>query len=340
MEKVISFQVNDLKLRVKETLQINGVNEEIAECVTNVIIDAEVRGHASHGVGLLPVYLKRVKEGGIKKDITTEWISKFGSIGILDAKGGFGQVAALEAATWCSNMAIENGIAAVGIRNNNHIGMLAAYRKPFQDKGVVGLLLNISGPSVSAPGTIKATLGSNTFCLVTPTSMENEPFVVDLGTGVVSAGKIRNALAHGEQIPKGWLKDKDGKESIHPEDLDKGGSIPLFGQYKGLGVSIIAEVLAGMLGGKTISPYVNKQRKYPNLPMNCSQLFIGISKYAFELEEMDSFIQGLKNAVLDGYSEPPKDPFFPNQVELNHSLKVKEQGIVLPYQLVKDMGWV
>lgn len=202
----IVFKTDELYKKVVKSLNSAGVSESDAESISNVLIDAEIRGHSSHGVGLLPVYLQRVAKGGINLNVKPVWETVFSSVGVINSQGGFGQLAAMEAAKWCAVKAKEFGISAVGIRNNNHIGMLAAYRRPFQDHNVVGLLLNISGPSVSAPGTVKATLGSNTFCLITPETTKHEPFVVDLGTGIVAAGKIRNALASGKEVPEEWVR--------------------------------------------------------------------------------------------------------------------------------------
>ncbi|MCL6443033.1 MAG: Ldh family oxidoreductase [Alicyclobacillus sp.] len=336
---VVTFSVNELTKRIMTTLCSVGISDSVAERVTKVLVDAEVRGHSSHGVGLLPTYLKRVAHGGIDGQAEPQWETKFGSVGILDARGGFGQLAALEAAEWCAKQAAENGIAAAAIRNNNHVGMLAAYRWPFQQRNVVGLLLNISGPSVSAPGATKATLGSNTFCLIAPTA-KDEPFVVDLGTGVVAAGKIRTALVQGKSVPSEWLQDKNGKPSTNPADLDAGGSIPVFGGYKGLGVTIIAEVLAGMLGGKTVSPLVNKQRKYFDKPMNCSQLFIGLSVQAFGLVNLDDLIKTLHNAVVDGYPVPPQPPYFPNQAEMMSTKQAFTSGISIAYKVAEELQWI
>lgn len=335
----VKFSKEELYNLVVHTLIGVGVESSTAKCVSDLLIDAEVRGHSSHGVGLLPVYLERIKQGGIKANNEPTLISQFGSVVVLDANGCFGQVAANKAAEWCTEHAVRNGISAVGIRNNNHIGSLAGYRWPFQKNNVVGLLLNISGPSVAAPGASKATIGSNTYCLICPQDHTEEPFVVDLGTGIVAGGKIRSALTKGQNIPKEWLIDKDGNASCNPSDLDNGGCIPIFGGYKGLGISIIAEVLAGMLAGNTISPEVKKQRKFPDTSMGCSQLFIGLSKEAFGIRDIDLLIENLEKYILEGYMEKPKEPYFPNQVELEHAKRVKESGIILPRKLIEILEW-
>lgn len=338
-KKTKNYNINDLGQLVVDSLLKVGVDYDSATCVSNLLIDAEIRGHSSHGISLLPVYLHRIQEGGINIEKKPEIEVDFGAVGTIDAHGSIGQVAATKAAEWCAQKAEDYGVSAIGIKNNNHIGMLAGYRESFVQHNIVGLLLNISGPSVAPPKASKATLGSNTFCLITPYDNQEEPFVIDLGTGVVAAGKIRSALKNKEEIPENWLIDKDGNHSKNPEDLDNGGSIPVFGEHKGLGMSLIAEVLAGILGGNTISPEVKKQRKHPDMAMNCSQLFIGLSKEIFNVKDPELLINELEHSVFKGYKTPPSKPYFPNHKEINHQRYIKENGISLPASLTEELGW-
>jgi LDH2 family malate/lactate/ureidoglycolate dehydrogenase len=242
------------------------------------------------------------------------------------------------AARWCAATAARLGVAAVGVHGNNHVGMMAAYRWPFQRHGVVGLLLNVSGPSLSAPGAVKPTLGSNAVCMVTPTD-KAEPFVVDFATGVVAVGKIRAAAQRGEPVPEGWLNDAAGRPTTDPCHLERGGSVPVFGDYKGLCVTLIVEVLAGMLGGQTVSPLVAKQRAQPARPMNCGQLFIGLSPGAFGLEQTDKLLGVLHDAVVDGYADGPPPRYFPDQLEAASTAAALKDGIAVPMSVASALGW-
>ncbi|MGW5685412.1 Ldh family oxidoreductase [Nonomuraea sp. NPDC003754] len=314
-----------------------GATEKTAGIVADVLVEADVRGHPSHGVGLLPTYLERVSAGGI--DPTARPVlSARGATARVDARAGFGQVAAARAAEWCALTAVRTGVSAVAVHHNNHVGMMAAYRWPFQRHRTVGLLYNVSGPSLAAPGAVRPTLGSNAVCLVTPTRRD-EPFVVDFATGVVAIGKIRDAGHRGAPVPPGWLLDGEGRTTTDPADLEQGGSVPLFGGYKGLCVTVIAEVLAGMLGGHTISPLVGKQRKRPGRPMNCSQLFIGLSPAAFGLDEIDTLIEALRVAVTAGYAGGAPEPHFPDQLEAAHTSHSRAEGLRVPRAVADALGW-
>lgn len=192
--------------------------------------------------------------------------------------------------------------------------MLAAYRHAFHSDSVIGLLLNISGPSLSPPGGRGLALGSNAVCLVVPRASE-EPFCIDLGTGVVSLGKIRSLLHTSTSVPEGWLLDREGKPSLELSALAGGGSVPLFGGYKGLCISLIVEFLSGALAANTISPLVNKQRASPERSMDCSQMFLAFSPRHFGMPDLEGALEGLRKSVRGSYPDSIPDIWFPDQME-------------------------
>jgi len=345
----LHMTLDETRRRARRSLTEAGAGATIAARVADVLVDADRRGHASHGVALLPTYLRRIADGGIMAGAEPRLTTVTPSLASVDAGGGFGQPAADLAARWCADAAAHHGLAAIAVHNNNHVGMLAAYRRPFQEHGVVGLLLNISAPSVAAPGAHRPTLGSNAICLVTPTPA-GEPFCVDLATGVVAAGKIRSAGHRREPVPPGWLLDHDGAPTTDPAELDQGGSIPLFGDYKGLCITLIAEILAGGLGGGLVSPDVVRQVTRTGEVMRCSQLFVGFSVRHFTdpavridaptaPTELADLVAQLRGAVEAGHDEVPPRPYFPDQSEEMKAEQAEKEGLELPASIVTALGW-
>lgn len=334
----VRIPVEALTRNAEGTLRGAGVPDPVASLVAGILVDANRRGHHSHGVQMLPVYLERVRRGGIDPAALPQWSSTRGAVRLLDARGGFGQVAADLAARTAAVDARSFGVAAVGVRGNNHIGMLAAYRRPFADHQVVGLILNISGPSVSAPGAATATLGNDAVCLVVP-QPARPPFVIDFATGAVACGKIRDAALRNLSIPEGWLLDARGRPSSDAADLDAGGSVPVFGGHKGLAVALIVEVLAGMLGAGTVSPNVHRQRAEPAKPMECGQLFIGLDPVAFGDPPLASLTDQLAAAVRAGYLAEPAGPYLPEQAELACTERADRDGVDVPRALCDELGW-
>ncbi|MFD7615167.1 Ldh family oxidoreductase [Streptomyces sp. NPDC059828] len=337
-QDAVRFSAAALTAAAVGSLTSAGVGSDRAALVARVLVDADVRGHFSHGVGLLPMYLDRLERGGIDPEAAPEWISESGPVAVLDAHGGFGQVAAELAAEHCARQAAATGLAAVAVRGNNHIGMLAAYRDLFVRHEVVGLVLNISGPSVAAPGAGRPTLGNDAVCMVVPRG-DQRPLVVDFATGTVASGKIRHAAHRGEPVPASWLVDRQGRPTTDPEELDRGGAVPVFGGHKGLGVAVITEVLAGILAGGTVSPLVHKQRAEPDRPMDCSQLFLALSPAAFGDPPVDELLTVLSNAVAAGYPQGAPRVHLPEQQEELAEAAALDGGISVPLTVVERLGW-
>lgn len=345
--ETVRIPLDVLSRRTEQALTAAGANAETAAIVSAVLVDAERRGHSSHGVALLPTYLRRIQAGGILVDAVPRLTAIAPTLASVDAGGGFGQPAADLAARWCASTAAEHGLAAAAVHTNNHVGMLAAYRWPFVEHGVVGLVLNTSGPSVAAPGASLPTLGSNAICLITPTASGGEPFCVDLATGVVAAGKIRDAHNRGVPIPHGWLQDRHGTPTTDPSQLDQGGSIPLFGGYKGLCMTLIAEILAGALAGGRVSPDVAKQVAKPDQVMRCAQLFVGFSIRHLtgrpdlpDTKDVGELVDRLRAAVLSGYPDSePLRPWFPDQREEDNAKRADADGIVIPTAVLAELAW-
>lgn len=326
----------DLHDAVTRLLTRHGCPESHAEVVARVLVDADRCGHPGHGVGLLPVYLERLRRGGIDAQAQPRLLADSGVVAVLSAQGGFGQVAAWEAAERCAAAAERTGLAAVAVRHTNHVGMLGAYREPFVRHGMVGLIMTISGPSVAAPGGAGATIGNNAICLVAPGDGA-ETFVADFATGTVACGRIRTAARRGEPVPEGWLIDRHGRSSRDPADLDDGGAVPVFGDHKGLALSMIIEVLAGVLGGGTTSDQVHRQRREPERAMDCAQLFVGFSPPAFLVEGTSDLLDGLKRAVAGG-QPAGREAQFPGDRESRHARDADRRGVPVPAEVVDLLG--
>ena len=171
-----------------------------------VLVDAELKGHPSHGLQRLPRILTRIERGLI--DPRSDGEATWRSVSFLEVDGlkGLGPVVAVSALKQLSARAESTGVAICGIRNSNHLGMLAYYVEWLATRGQVGIALSSSEALVHPFGGTRAVLGTNPLAIAVPTA--NRPMVVDLATGVVSMGKIHHHAANGLSIPLGWADRK------------------------------------------------------------------------------------------------------------------------------------
>src|SRR5205085_2855731 len=84
------------------------------------------------------------------------------------------------------------------------------------------------------------------------------PLVLDIGTSVCAEGKVRVAFQQREPVPAGWLLDAEGRPTTDPGVLYEeplGTILPLGGAqaYKGFGLSLLLDALAGGLSGGSCS---------------------------------------------------------------------------------------
>ena len=222
-----------------------------AECQARVLVEAELKGHPSHGLQRLPRILARIERGLI--DPTTRGESRWRAAAVLEVDGrrGLGPVVAMAAIDALNERVGTTGIALAAIRNGNHLGMLASYVERIASEGRIGLAMSSSEALVHPHGGTRAMLGTNPVAIAVPT--EGAPLVLDLATSIVSMGKIHTYAASGRPLPEGWARDADGEPTTDAARA-KLGSIAPFGDAKGYGLGIALELLVAALAGTALAP--------------------------------------------------------------------------------------
>jgi LDH2 family malate/lactate/ureidoglycolate dehydrogenase len=232
-------------------LRQRGASQDNACSQADLLVEAELRGHPSHGLQRLPRLLARVDRGLIDPCTTgvATWLAD--SALDVDGKRGFGPAVALAALQQLETRAGAAGIAMATIHNSNHLGMLAPYVEKIAEWGCVGIAISSSEALVHPHGGTRALLGTNPLAIAVPTA--ERPMVLDLATSIVSMGKIHHYAASGMGIPNGWARDEQGRATTNATDA-KSGSIAPFGGAKGYGLGIALELLIAALAGTDLAP--------------------------------------------------------------------------------------
>ena len=169
----------------------------------------------------------------------------------IDTQYSFGYPSAKRAIEQGCNLAKDSNIAIVAIKNAHHLGRIGIFSEICAEQGLISIhFVNVVGhPGIVAPyGGIKAGLGTNPFCCGIP-NPDGDNIILDMATSKIAYGKLREAYAKGESVPKDSLIDKNGNFSTEPSAFYQGGALTPFGEYKGFGIALICEVLAGALVG-------------------------------------------------------------------------------------------
>lgn len=259
-----------------------GVAPDAAAIVAEDLVAADVEGVASHGVMLVPMYVKRLKAGSVSTGSEGRVVSDNGAAIVVDADNVLGQLTARQAVGLAVARARQLGMATVAVRNAFHFGTAGRYARMIADEGAVGMVMSNTRPLMPAPGGAQPLTGNNPLAIAVPGAGTFHP-EVDMAMSAVAMGKIRNAAAAGQAIPVGWAADKDGVATTDPQKAIEGMLLPAAGP-KGFGLAFMIDLLAGGLSGGAIGAEVNHLYGEPATAYGCANLFIAIDVGHFGAE--------------------------------------------------------
>lgn len=237
-----------------------GVPADDARVVSRSLVDANLRGHDSHGVMRIPQYVGFLERGEYKTGVDLIVEHETPALLACNAQWGFGQVQAHRLLDRLFPKARSLGVAVGTLRDCGHIGRLGEYAERAAERGMI-LVATVnncgSGQRVAPPGGVEPRLGTNPLCIAVPTDQPETPIVLDFGTSVVAEGKVRVHHINQVPVPPGWLLDHLGNPTTDPAVLYRpplGSILPMGGQqsYKGFGLGLVLDILSsGLSGGRT-----------------------------------------------------------------------------------------
>jgi len=229
-----------------------GSSEEEVALVASNLIEANLCGHDSHGIGMLPRYAASYLEGGLKPNQHVRAVVDAGSLLRLDGQAGFGQVIGRESMAMAIERAQRHGSCIAALGNSHHIGRIGAWAEQCAQAGLISLhLVNVvARNSVSPHGGSDARFGTNPVCIGVPIP-GRPPVILDFATSMIAQGKTRVAYNKGERVPPGCMIDDQGRDTDDPRYtvVPPWGALLTFGTHKGYGLAVICELLGGALAG-------------------------------------------------------------------------------------------
>jgi uncharacterized oxidoreductase len=281
----------------------DGSSEQEAKLVADHLVLANLFGHDSHGVGMMPHYIQNTTTGACIRNHHAKITRDNGAVIVIDGGAGYGQVVAKEAMDIGIERARKNGVCVVGLTNAHHIGRIGHWGEQCARAGMVSThWVNVHGhKSLVAPfGGAEARFTTNPYCTAVPRKGK-EPIVLDFATSQVAAGKVRVANNKQVQLEPGLLIDAAGNATTDPGVLYNApyGAILPFGLHKGGGLAVICDLLAGALtGGKTHSPRTIKKDS-TDIINNMLSIIIDPASMGgtdFFEDEVENFIGWVKSA--------------------------------------------
>ncbi len=229
-----------------------GSDEREADMVARNLVEANLAGHDSHGVGILPAYATSMADGWLKANERLTVADNDGPVLRLDGNLGYGQVIGHEAMTLGVARARERGVAVLALRMSHHLGRIGAWAELCADAGLVSIHYVNSGgyrPSVVPFGGAEARYTTNPYCTGIPAANGQPPIILDFATSAIAMGKVRVARNAGTEVRDGALVDAEGRPTRDPGVMyaDPRGALVSMGLHKGYGMALVCEALAGAL---------------------------------------------------------------------------------------------
>jgi uncharacterized oxidoreductase len=266
----IVFTAPRLKAAIEAIVAKGGSEPREADLVAGNLVMANLTGHDSHGVGMIPRYVESLLEGGLAVNEHPAIVLDTGALLRLDGRHGYGQVIGEEAMGLGIERARKAGVCVVTLANAHHLGRIGHFAEMAVAKGLVSIhFVNVTSlPRVAPYGGSDARFGTNPCCIGVPLAGE-PPLLLDFATSAVAQGKLRVAHNKRQQLPPGRLLDDKGKPTTDPRYavVPPFGAMLTFGEHKGYGLAVACELLGGALtgGGTWHSPPTGQRRVWNSM---------------------------------------------------------------------------
>lgn len=319
------LSVAPLTKLASELFQAAGAPPPVADLVAASLVESNLVGHDSHGVVRVLQYLTSIDNGQLAPSAQPTIVQETAVMALIDGHGGFGQVAAHLGMETAIAKARQHGLAAVGLVDCGHVGRMGEWVQMAADAGLIGLAFcnGGGGRGIVAPfGGTERILGTNPIAAAVPLA-SRPPLVLDFATSAVAEGKVRVARNSGKQIPEGWILDKSGNPSTHPADLYDGGVILPAAGHKGFGLSLLVELLGGLLTGAGVPALGMAPRNGVLFIVLNIETFRPFADFTADGDALAAAVKGVKPAA--GFTEV----LLPGEPEVRTAAQRRQQGIVL-----------
>lgn len=237
-------------------LRALGATEEETLIVTDGIVTAAARWHPGKGQGLEKLFrlTRQTDNGGILPGATFEILRDTPATALVDAHKGFGYVTGVRAMQLAVSKAKVVGTASVLVRHSNHFGQAGYHAEIAVKAGMIGWAMTNAAAEIAPWGARTPVVGTNPWGIGIPRST-GFPILLDMALSASGRGMVQWAYRAGERIPDHWVLTKGGRRSTNPADYIAedgktfiGTQLPI-GEFKGYGLSLFTDVIAGVLGG-------------------------------------------------------------------------------------------
>lgn len=336
-ETVTAIAVGRLQSFCERVLGSLGVTPEDARTTADVLVTTDTWGIFTHGTKLLAGYARRIRGGGLRVDCSPRIAAEGPAWAIVDGQSTLGQVTSSFAMQYAIEKARSCGAAYVGVRNSCHFGAAGYYAWLAARENMIGMAMANDVPSVAAPGSRGAVIGSNPIAYAIPAG-EHDPLLLDISIATVAGGKVFARLKRGEPIPDGWLIGPDGRPTRDGSLYPGQASLAPMSGHKGYGIGLLIEALSGVLTGAAVTRQIGSWLfDDPSQPTDHGAAFLVIniaplmSTALFE-KRMSALIDEIHSSTT---ADDCESVLLPGQREWEHRRRALVDGVQLPVDVLE-----
>ena len=331
---------------IQRALVATGMSDNDSRIIGDLMAEADVNGSDGHGIFRLPSYIKRIKSGGLNLTPNIHVEKERSGMALVNGDNAQGHLVMKFCAELAIEKAKESGVAWVGCHHSNHAGPASLYAKMPLARDMIGLYVAIGNANHLPPwGGLEMLLSTNPIAIAVP-GLEEPPIVLDMATTVVAYGKVKTAAQRGEQMPEGWMIDRQGNPLTDPAKADQGFLLPIGGP-KGYGLSLMLGLLAGTLNGAALGKDVVDFNADFETITNTGQFIIAIDIAAFADVEffkrnVDTVVRTMKaSPTLPGYDEvklPGEQSFKKRQDRETYGVPMRNELLQTLAETADELG--
>jgi LDH2 family malate/lactate/ureidoglycolate dehydrogenase len=327
-----------------------GMSGAHAEVTAAMMLETDLRGVDSHGISMLPTYDREFRAGRLNMRPVFKTLREAPSLALIDADASLGHPVSAQAMSLAVDKCRATGVAVVSVVNSHHFGAAGCYARVAAERGVIGMVTSATrGVSMVPTFAAEPVMGTNPLAFAAP-ARRHPPFLLDMATTTVAAGKVKVHKLNHRPLPTGWVVDGAGRAVTDPEEAfryvferPEGGITPLGGSreaggHKGYGLAVMVHVLGGILAGASFSPLRNRTQK-PSDPHNLGHFFLAIDPAAFREagafeEDLDQVIDVLHGAKR---ADPAQPVLVAGDPEVATRAERLQRGVPMPDDLMTQL---
>ena len=327
-----------------------GVPADEAKTCADVLIQSDLHGIESHGVGRLKMYYDRIKAGIQFAETKIDVISDRKAVAVWDGNHGMGHVIATRAMQEAIDKAKNYGVGTVVVRNSTHYGIAGYYAKMAIEQDMIGMTFTNARPSIAPTFSTSPMLGTNPICFGCPSDLDY-PFLYDAATSISQRGKIEVYDREFKDTPEGWAIDKEGKPFTDTKQLLKdlvskdaamlplGGQGELLGGHKGYGLSVMVEILSAALQNGAYLHDLHGWENGKRVPYKLGHFFLALNIDFFtDVEDFKRITGDIMTQLKNADVEPGAEKIYiAGEKEYFNTIDVRKNGVPVNEELEKNL---